>query len=288
VAESRSRTIALWATTVAFGAYTVITSVFPALISAGLNGVLTTVLLVAFALLHGSAKYGNSGIAVFLVVCLVVSNILENLSIITGVPFGHYHYSSALGAKIFLVPVTIGGAYFGAGYLSWSVSLVLLGRSNQPIDAFARWALPTIAAFLMASWDFMLDPSASTIDQDWVWENGGGFFGVPFQNYLGWLLTVFIFFSIFAGYAAMRRPAASRAPARYPRRFWAQAIIMYALLGVRNLFAYFVPSANTRVVDAAGHVWMTHDIHETAALVAIFTIFAFSILAVLRLTDPKA
>ena len=79
MAESRSRTIALWATTVAFGAYTVITSVFPALISAGLNGVLTTVLLVAFALLHGSAKYGNSGIAVFLVVCLVVSNILENL-----------------------------------------------------------------------------------------------------------------------------------------------------------------------------------------------------------------
>jgi hypothetical protein len=69
----------LWATTVAFGAYTVITSVFPALISAGLNGVLTTFRLVAFALLQGSAKYGNSGIAVFLVVCLVVSNILENL-----------------------------------------------------------------------------------------------------------------------------------------------------------------------------------------------------------------
>jgi uncharacterized membrane protein len=116
MAESRSRTIALWAITVAFGAYTVVTSVFPALISAGLNGVLTTVLLVAFALIHGSAKYGNGGITVFLVVCLVVSNSLENLSIITGVPFGHYHYSSALGAKILLVPVTIGGAYFGAGY----------------------------------------------------------------------------------------------------------------------------------------------------------------------------
>jgi hypothetical protein len=48
---------------------------------------------------------------------------------------------------------------------------------------------------------------------------------------------------------------------------------------------YFVPSANTRVLDATGHVWMLHDIRETAALVAIFTIFTFSILAALRLAD---
>jgi hypothetical protein len=33
---------------------------------------------------------------------------------------------------------------------------------------------------------------------------------------------------------------------------------------------------------------MSHDIYETAALAAIFTVFAFSILAGLRLADPKA
>jgi putative membrane protein len=275
----------LWSIAAAFAAFTVLTSLFPSLISPGPNGIITTVLLVAFALLHGSERYGNKGIAIFVVVCLVVSNIFENLSIVTGFPFGHYHYSEVLGTKLFLVPMTIGGAYFGAGYLSWTVSLILLGRTNKPIDTFGRWALPTVASFLMASWDFMLDPSASTVDHEWIWQNGGGFFGVPFQNYLGWLLTVFVFFAIFSGYVASRRLTDASAANPFSRGFWAQSIVMYALLGVRNFLTYFVPSANTRVLDATGHVWMLHDIRETAALVAIFTIFTFSILAALRLAD---
>ena len=39
---------------------------------------------------------------VFVVAGLVISNILENLSIQTGFPFGHYHYTG--GPQIFLVP----------------------------------------------------------------------------------------------------------------------------------------------------------------------------------------
>src|SRR5450432_302852 len=40
----------------------------------------------AFALLHGARKYQWSGILTFLVICLVVSNVLENTSILTGFP----------------------------------------------------------------------------------------------------------------------------------------------------------------------------------------------------------
>src|SRR6266478_6613986 len=60
---------------------------------------------VAFALIHGAVRYGWRGIATFIVICLAVSNIMENASILTGFPFGHYHYTDVLGLKLFLVPV---------------------------------------------------------------------------------------------------------------------------------------------------------------------------------------
>jgi uncharacterized membrane protein len=287
VTAHRGRATVLWAIAVLFAVFMLLTSLFPTLLPPGPGGIVNTMLLVAFALVHGVVTYGGRGILFFALTCLVVSNIFENLSIITGFPFGHYHYTEILGPKIFLVPITIGGAYFGAGYLSWVISLVLLGRTNEPIDRFARWALPVVASFLMASWDFMLDPVASTVQHDWIWENGGGFFGVPFSNYLGWLLTVFIFFSIFSGYAAVRSHSAPQG-IRHTREFYAPAIIMYALLGVRNALMSFVPSENSRIVDAVGHVWMRHDIYEATALAAIFTAISLSILAALRLADPKS
>jgi putative membrane protein len=145
----------------------------------------------------------------------------------------------------------------------------------------------------MASWDFMLDPTASTINHYWIWENGGGFFGVPFVNYLGWLMTVFIFFSIFArsnfSIARTNRRTADVVAGVYSgASFWVQAILMYALLGVRYVLTYLTPTKDSQVMDAVGHVWYNHDIYQAGALAAIFSVFSLSILAALRLIDPRA
>ena len=274
----RSSWVIVWLMAV----FTIVTSVWTSLIPGGLVGIINTVLLVAFALVHGIAVYGGRTMFWLIVVCLVVSNVAENVSIVTGFPFGHYHYTDVLGVKLFLVPVTIGGAYFGAGYLAWTVALALLGRAGAALDGFSRWAVPLVAAVLMTSWDFMLDPTASTIDKWWIWEQGGGFFGVPLSNYLGWLLTVFVFFTIFSAVVAAQFRGAFAAPAS----FWITAVAMYALLGVRYVVLNALPSAQTTYVDAAGHPWLKHDIYEAAALCAIFTVFAFSLLAALRLKDP--
>ncbi|MDT7596913.1 MAG: hypothetical protein QOJ06_2459, partial [Pseudonocardiales bacterium] len=80
---------------------------------------------VGFALLHGARRYSWRAIGVFIAAGLVISNILENLSIQTGFPFGHYHYTG--GGKIFQVPWFIGPAYLATGYLAWVVATVLLG-----------------------------------------------------------------------------------------------------------------------------------------------------------------
>jgi hypothetical protein len=61
------------------------------LISAGIGGAVLllaqTVLMTVFTLPHGSRRYGWRAILVYYAVTLLVSNILENLSILTGFPF---------------------------------------------------------------------------------------------------------------------------------------------------------------------------------------------------------
>lgn len=275
-----------WGIVAVFAVFTIVTSIWQGLVPGGLVGIINTVLLVAFAFVHGVAVYRGRTMVAFVIVCLVVSEIAENASIVTGFPFGHYHYTDVLGMKFGLVPVTIGGAYFGAGYLSWIVALSLVGRAGVAFDAYARWAAPVVAAVVMASWDFMLDPIASTVDKWWIWEQGGGYFGVPFSNYLGWLLTVFVFFAIFASIVAARTKGGAAPGSGAPAGFWVTGVLMYALLGVRYVLVYAVPSVQKTYADAAGHLWLKHDIYETAALCAIFTCFAFSLLAVLRLKDP--
>jgi uncharacterized membrane protein len=242
---------------------------------------------VAFALIHGAVRYGWRGIVTFIVICLAVSNIMENASILTGFPFGHYHYTDVLGPKLFLVPVLIGPAYFATGYLAWVVGNVLVGEVRRGSSTFTTIAVPLIAAFVMVMWDLTLDPRASTIQQQWIWEDGGGYFGVPLVNFVGWFLTVYVFLQLFA--IVVRSGLAVREPARtFPRAHYAQAIAVYAIIGLTPVLAFLVGGDSSQVTDAAGVTWQTGSIVESAAIVSIYTVvFAVALAAVKLLQAPR-
>jgi putative membrane protein len=216
----------------------------------------------------------------------MVSNAFENLSIITGFPFGHYHYSDNLGPKVFLVPSLIGPAYLGMGYLSWTVARLILSGIRPAAERV--FALPAVAGFVMVSWDLTFDPAASTIARSWIWHDGGAYFGVPVSNFLGWYLTVYLFYQLFALYrsrrAARPRPAASGAPG--VDAFWWPALAMYAATALRPVEAMlFLPPGPPTVTDQAGVIWNVEALYGVCALAALFTMGAFSMLALLRLTE---
>jgi uncharacterized membrane protein len=251
-------------------------------ISFGLSIPIALVLLVsvAFALIHGAVRYGWRGIAAFIVICLVVSNILENTSILTGFPFGHYHYTDSLGPKLFLVPLLIGPAYFANGYLAWVLGNVLIGDVRREASAFTTFAVPFFASFLMVMWDLTFDPRASTIEHMWIWQQGGGYFGVPLTNYLGWFFTVYVFLQLFA-LVVRFRPSGQETMRTLPRSYYTQAVVMYAVVGLTPVLTFLVGGSNSSVTDAAGVVWQTRSIAEAMATVSIYTmIFAAALSAV--------
>ena len=179
---------------------------------------------------------------------------LENIGVATGFPFGPYHYTDVLGPKLGYVPLMIGPAYLGVGYLSWVLATVLAGDVKRGADAFQMVVTPLIGAFIMVLWDLSMDPMASTVAQWWIWEQGGGFFGVPLQNYLGWYLTVFAFMLLFALYLRARAPEPKHPQ---PRGYYLQAIAMYAVVGLDFVMTYLMKSGGENVVDAAGVTWRT-------------------------------
>jgi putative membrane protein len=241
------------------------------------------VLQVGFVLLHGARRYGWPAIGIFVAAGLVISNILENLSIQTGFPFGHYHYTG--DGKIFEVPWFIGPAYLATGYLAWVVATVLLGDVRRNSPWLTTIGTPVIGAFAMTEWDLALDPATSTINQAWIWENGGGYFGVPLVNFLGWTFTVYLFMQAFALYLRSRGPLPDEAPKRAAAGDL-QAVLLYAATTLA-FFTKFFTGKRTTVTDAAGAIWRSGDIYETSALLTVYGMFFLALLALLRIAQRR-
>ena len=247
--------------------------------------ILLTLLGAVFALIHGALRYRWSGVLIFLAVCLVVSNAMENTSILTGFPFGHYHYTG--GGKLFLVPLFIGPSYFATGYLAWTLAIVVVGDVRRHGSWFTTIAVPLVGAAFMVMWDLTFDPTASTIQHLWIWEQGGGYFGVPLTNYLGWFFTVYLVFQLFALFLRFRKTGDE--PARpFPRSYFAQAIVLYAEIGLTPVLAYLVTNGGRLVTDAAGVVWQTRSIAEAEATVGIFTMIFVAALSAVKLIQASA
>jgi uncharacterized membrane protein len=256
----------LWLLIAAYAAVTIVPDAFPRIFASPFNVPAAVLLSLCFGLIHGAIRYGIGGIAVFLALCLGVGNAMENIGVLTGLPFGRYHYTDVLGPKLFLVPLLIGPAYFGTGYLSW-VQANLLLRTDRRTDQLAIVVVPVVAAFIMVGWDLCFDPAASTIAHMWIWEDGGGYFGVPLSNFLGWFLTVYIFLQLFAFYRARHPFAADVSP---PRGYWYQPCVLFAVMALDYPAANF-GAQNVAVSDATGRIWQTGDIYQTAAVVSLCT-----------------
>jgi uncharacterized membrane protein len=278
----KSTNILLWSLVVIYALTSLGPSLVPALRHPVDVGIRVCALFV-FAIVHGSIRYGRRGIFIFVAVCLVVSNISENCSIMTGFPFGHYYYTSVLGPKLFLVPLLIGLGYFGTGYLAWTVANIFLDLADSRRDLVSLIGLPVASAFVMAGWDSCLDPTNATVDKQWIWQNGGGYFGVPYGNFLGWLLTVYVFYQIFALYVS-RNPVVVHAE-RDPK-YWYQAPLFLLLIALR-FPADYLTGVNRTITDATGHVWQTGDIYETGAVVSLFTLTFASVLGLLKVSQMK-
>ena len=249
---------------------------FPMLLIIGLH----VVPPMLFALVHGTLQYGRRAVLVFTAICVVLGNLLENVSLVTGFPFGRYHFTDVMGPKIAQVPILLGLAYIGMGYLSWTVGLLIGGGARKPLAGYRIFTQPLIAAFVMVGWDLSMDPIWSNVVHGWIWHDGGSFFGVPISNFLGWYFTVYLIYQSFALYLRKASVVTS-----LPAEGWRPAVLCYGVSALGNLFV--ASPAGSAITDAAGVTWKISDILAVSALVSVFVMGGFTLFAWVRLLEQN-
>jgi uncharacterized membrane protein len=154
---------------------------------------LTTIVFFLFSLTHAIYYLGRRNAALLFSSIFVVSLFFESINLISGGwVFGPLTYTHKLGIKVFeLVPVLIPVTWFTVGYLSLLIAKRMLGREQITPGGIFKQAL--LAAVIMTAWDLGMDPMM-VHKQYWIWKVNGYYFGIPLQNYLGWLVTAFCFY----------------------------------------------------------------------------------------------
>jgi len=238
---------------------------------------------IAIAFWIAVRMYGLMGAALLVGACLLITFTIENIGVATGIPFGRYHFNVDRSLPyIGAIPIIVGPLYFGIGYYAWIVAGILLDDADLRLDArFNTVALPIAAAFITVQWDVVVDPAASTLQGAWQWHQGGGYFGVPLSNFIGWYATVWL---VFQSYALMihRRPALFRPVSRQGlERLRLLAVLIYLAMGLSQILPYLA-DAEIAVLDQSGATWRSRDLRETAVIVMAFSMLPSGIFALLK------
>jgi putative membrane protein len=167
-----------------------------------------TLFMMLFSIFHAAYVLGWRHTLLFFGITVAVSWSYEHVGVETGLIYGAYHYTDALGLKLGHVPIIIPIAWFMMIYPSYIITnLIGSGRqmmtrdkknNNNPITLVQILWLSFLSAVIMTAWDLVVDPYLSgPTERAWIWEDGGQYFGVPLHNFGGWLLTTFTIYFIF-------------------------------------------------------------------------------------------
>ncbi len=146
----------------------------------------STLAFAGFSLAHAIDLLGWRRAVTFFGLSAAISWCFEQAGVATGLVYGAYHYSDKLGPKVGAVPIIIPLAWFMMIYCAWIVAHVLLDGTSSPRSRGGMAARSLVAAMAITSWDVVMDPSMARAG-NWIWENGGSYFGVPMQNYVGFV-----------------------------------------------------------------------------------------------------
>lgn len=154
----------------------------------------------AFAIFHAVEREGWKGALRLLALVFGVSLLFESLGVATGWVYSPYHYTDKLGPKFLgLVPYMIPVAWFMMSYPSFVIAEWLVtpgGRPSGPGRLKKILMVAAVGGLIMTAWDVVMDP-IMVAGGHWVWDTGGGYFGIPLQNFWGWWLTVFTTYALY-------------------------------------------------------------------------------------------
>ena len=159
----------------------------------------STLAFFLFSLGHAVWSWGGRRALLLLGLTLGISFAFEAVGVRTGRIYGPYHYTERLGPLLLgLVPPLIPIAWFMMIYAAHDLVEHVAGAGASSLGR-EIW-LAALSALAATAWDLVMDP-IMVLGGHWVWEVQGAYFGIPLQNYVGWLATTFTILLLFRLFA---------------------------------------------------------------------------------------
>jgi putative membrane protein len=185
--------------------------------------VVTVVAGFLFSVGHALATRGVPAAGALVLVAAVGGLLVEALGLHTGLPFGGYAYTAALGPRLLGVPLVVPLAWAWMAWPAWLVAARLVGNPVLRIGV-AGWAL--------AAWDLFLDPQMVAAGY-WHWDHPRpGIGGAPFTNYLGWLGVAVVMMALLARLAPVTPGADAPMYALYLWTYYSSVFAHAVFLGL--------------------------------------------------------
>jgi uncharacterized membrane protein len=200
-----------WAIAYFYTLYVALSAVPPFRDTSVFSVAAASLLLVVLYFFHSFTNLGLKTASKFLVIAATISFLWEFVGVETGIPFGRYFYTSALGPQLGPVPIFIPLLWCALGYFCMRAS-----------DHYI------MASALMVSLDTSFDPVFSVKLGLWTWTGPTQYFGVPLSNFFGWFVASLTFFVIFY-FVSRRKPESSK-----------YAVVFYYLFGLDNVIGDIV------------------------------------------------
>ena len=179
------------------------------------------ILVTGVALGVALSRYAGARWIPAMIAIYAVSFLAEHVGTGYGIPFSGYRYTGLLGPKLagrvpFLIP------------LSWflmAAPAFVLARSTF---SGHRRTLPRVllASVLLVVWDLALDPAMSFLTPYWLWEQSGPFYGMPWVNLLGWLITALVIMAVLEGLERVGRGWSGDLPVRWAAFYYGGVLLM--------------------------------------------------------------
>ena len=111
---------------------------------------------------------------------------VELVGVRTGYPYGAFEYGVDLGPMVGGIPAALPLFFLPLVVNAYLLSLLLFGDATR--RAVVR--VPVVVAAVVGM-DLVLDPAAVAVGF-WAYDAGGAYYGVPWLNYAGWVLSAVV------------------------------------------------------------------------------------------------
>ena len=206
---------------------------------------------------------------------VVISFSGEALGVATGLVFGNYYYPDGpLGPLLLGVPPLIQLQYFAMAYASLMVARSIGGVLTTAARGWWLVAVSAMAAFGMTLLDLASDPWHATVLQQWIWRDGGPYFGIPLHNFFGWFFETLAFLLVVQALLNSQK-ALTKISEVKPRGFWLQGVLLY------GTFPFTI--ALTPLIQGAAFSQANVDIAVAMVCVALFAVVPLWLAALMSL-----